>query len=94
MVHPVNSPLLIGAFVLFLAFVLAIGLLLSNRRKRAAEFRNYFCSGFERDFFPTSAFGEDETFTGNNPQFAPIRIRSFNDSERSVRSGMSPYDLE
>jgi hypothetical protein len=82
MVHPVNSPLLIGAFVLALAFLFAIGLFLGNRRKRAAEFRNYFCSGFERDLFPSSSFGEDESFGGNNPKFAPIRVRSFSDNDR------------
>ena len=81
MVHPVNSPLLIGAFVLALAFLFAIGLVLGNRRKRAAEFRNYFCSGFERDLFPSSSIGEDESFGSNNPKFAPIRIRSFSDNE-------------
>jgi len=81
MVHPVNSPLLIGAFVLALAFILAIGLFLGNRRRRAAEFRNYFCSGFERDLFPSNSFGEDDSFGGNNPRFAPIRIRSLRDKE-------------
>jgi hypothetical protein len=94
MVHPVNSPLLIGGFVLFLAFALAIGLILGNRRKRAAEFRNYFCSGFERDFFSSNSFDEDETFGGNNPKFAPIRIRGFSAKERRVGFGASRQDLE
>ena len=77
MVHPVNSPLLICGFVLFLASAFALGLLLSNRRKRATEFRNYFCSGFERNLVLPNSFGEEETFGGNHPKFAPIRIRSY-----------------
>jgi len=95
MIHPMNSPLLIGGFVLFLAFVLAIGLLLSRRRKRAVEFRNYFCSGFEHDFFLSSSFSEDEARGGNQSQFAPIRLRSFGDNESNARTaGTSRLDLQ
>ncbi|MGA2850292.1 MAG: hypothetical protein ABSE46_14955 [Terracidiphilus sp.] len=94
MVHPVNFPFLIGGFVLFLAVALAIGLVLGNRRKRAAEFKNYFCSGFERDFLSSNSFDEDETFSGNHPQFTPIRIRSFSAKERRAGLSASRQDHE
>jgi len=94
MAHLANNLFLFGGFALILGIVLAISRFFENRRKRAAEFRNYFCSGFERDLFPSNSFGDDDSFTGNNPKFAPIRIRSFSDQDRSPKYTASRYDIE
>jgi hypothetical protein len=94
MAHLANYLLLFGGFVLILGIVLAFNRFLENRRKKAAEFRNYFCSSFESDLFPFTSFGDDETLGGNHPKFAPIRLRSFADNDRSIRSGTSLHDLE
>ena len=95
MTHPASYLLLFGGFVLILGIVLAFSRFFENRRRRATEFRNYFCSGFERDLFPFSSFDDDETLDGNHSKFAPIRLRSFGDNDRNIRiSGASRQDLE
>ena len=69
MTHPASYLLLFGGFVLILGIVLAFSRFFENRRRRATEFRNYFCSGFERDLFP---------FAHPPPQFRRQRPRHKN----------------
>jgi hypothetical protein len=58
--HFSESQLLIGAFVLILATVIAVSAFLDNRRAKASRVRDYFGPEYDRDLLLHSSLSENE----------------------------------
>jgi hypothetical protein len=95
MVHFANYLLLFGSFVLISGLVLALSRYFEKRRKRAAEFRNYFCYHFEYEFLPSQSFREQHAIPDHRTQFASLRLRTVDMSTPRVKfGGSTSHNLE
>ena len=82
MFHLTNA-MLIGAFVLILAIVIAVSAFLESRRKKPAPFRDYFGPEYDRDLLQQGAFSETEDWLADrHARFAPLRLRDPAANER------------
>ena len=82
MFHLTNA-MLIGAFVVILAIVIAVSAFLESRRKKPAPFRDYFGPEYDRDLLQQGAFSETEDWLADrHARFAPFRLRDPAANER------------
>lgn len=82
--HLSNSQLLIGAFVLILATVVAVSAFLDNRREKVAQVRDYFGPEYNLDLLQHSSLSETEDWVADrHARFAPFRLRDPGANERS-----------
>lgn len=75
MVHFANYLLLFGGFFCILGLVLAVIRHFEKRRKRAAEFRNYFCYHFNHEFL-TNSTRDDDPLAAHRSHFSSLRLRA------------------
>jgi hypothetical protein len=95
MLYLANYLLLFGGFVVILGLVLAVSRYFEKRRKRAAEFRNYFCYHFEYEFLPSKTFREEHAVPDHRSQFATLRLRTVDMSAPRVKiGGTSTHKVE
>ena len=74
--HLSDVQLLIGAFVLIGATVIAASAFLDNRRARAARARDYFGPEYNRELLLHSSLSETEDWVADrHARFAPFRLR-------------------
>ena len=75
MFHLTNA-MLVGAFFVILALVIAASAFLDSRRRKPAPFRDYFGPEYDRDLLQQSAFSETEDWLADrHARFAPFRLR-------------------
>jgi hypothetical protein len=76
MLHLSDVQLLIGAFVLILAIVIAVSAFLDSRREKVARVRDYFGPEYDRDLLHHSSLSETEDWAADrHARFAPFRLR-------------------
>lgn len=81
--HLSDAQLLIDAFVLILAIVIAVSAFLDNRRAKVTRARDYFGPEYDRDLLQHSSLSETEDWVADrHARFAPLRLRDPGANER------------
>jgi hypothetical protein len=96
MVHLANYLFLFGGFFCILGLVLAVSRHFEKRRRRAAEFRNYFCYHFNHEFLPSNSTRDDDPLAAHRSQFSTLRLRTIDlSTPRATKiGGKVPHNLE
>jgi hypothetical protein len=87
MPHLTNALMIVSVIGLGLSIFMAVGAFLRNRREKAAPFRHYFKSGYDRSLLPQGSYNDDKNFYDGRSRFAAVDVRDPSAAQYSRGSG-------